>query len=172
MARDVSAQLHHVEGDINMNDKCNILYSAVLILFQIILAIPSNHFALKVLPTVNGKLLMAWALEPPQLQESTTRDVTWCAIGKIAMFFRLVSYIDVFYCMFGILSLIYRYMIYPWLLLVLQRFHRFFMAHVQIHWKPQALGDGGFQYLLAGARANVGIKVWPPSNNWLDQNLG
>ena len=51
---------------------------------QIILAIPSNHFALKVLPTVNGKLLMAWALEPPQLQESTTRDVTWCAIGKIA----------------------------------------------------------------------------------------
>jgi len=59
MARDVSAQLHHVEGDINMNDKCNILYSAVLILFQIILAIPSNHFALKVLPTVNGKLLMA-----------------------------------------------------------------------------------------------------------------
>ena len=23
----------------------------------------------------------------------------------------------------------------------------------------QALGDGGFQYLLAGARANVGIKV-------------
>ena len=38
MAGDVSAQLHHVEGDIDMNDKCNILYSAVLILL-------SDHFS-------------------------------------------------------------------------------------------------------------------------------
>ncbi len=106
-----------------------------------------------------------WWPEPLSLHSFRNRRQE---VKNCTSFVRLFLYIDVFCCMFGIFCLICRYAWCTWCTADISQIS----LHISKLLKAEALGDGGFQYLLAGARANVGIKVWPPVTSevtWFSQ---